>query len=79
MLYAAIIGLPIVAFVVGAFLVYNATFVDHSLYERDVLNGNEPEIGSSFVAEWRSLNDLQLGSDSLVADGLASLIAGFGN
>src|SRR5262245_24712199 len=60
-------------------LVYDATFVDRSLYERDVLNAHEPELGSSFIAEWKSLDDLQRGPDRLVPEGLAALILGLSN
>jgi 8-oxo-dGTP pyrophosphatase MutT (NUDIX family) len=60
-------------------LIYDATFVDRSLYEQDHLIGHEHEIGSSFVAEWRSLDDLQRGPARLVPEGLATLIAESGN
>jgi 8-oxo-dGTP pyrophosphatase MutT (NUDIX family) len=60
-------------------LIYDATFVDRSLYERDALIGHELEIGSSFVAEWMSLDDLQRGPARLVPEGLAALIAESGD
>jgi 8-oxo-dGTP pyrophosphatase MutT (NUDIX family) len=56
-------------------LVYDATFVDRSIYERDSLTGHEHEIGSSFVAEWKSFDELRHDQSRLVPEGLAALIA----
>jgi 8-oxo-dGTP pyrophosphatase MutT (NUDIX family) len=56
-------------------LVYDATFVDRSIYGRDSLIGHEHEIGSSFVAEWKSFDELRRDSARLVPEGLAALIA----
>jgi 8-oxo-dGTP pyrophosphatase MutT (NUDIX family) len=56
-------------------LVYDATFVDRSIYERDSLIGHEHEIGSSFVAEWKSFDELRRDPARLVPEGLAALIA----
>ena len=56
-------------------LVYDATFVDRSIYERDSLIGHEREIGLSFVAEWKSLDELRRDPARLVPEGLAALIA----
>jgi ADP-ribose pyrophosphatase YjhB (NUDIX family) len=55
-------------------LVYDATFVDRSLYERQELVGYEPENGASIWAEWRSLEDLRRAATRLVPEGLTELI-----
>jgi 8-oxo-dGTP pyrophosphatase MutT (NUDIX family) len=55
-------------------LVYDATFVDRSLYDREVLIGHEHEVSSSFVAEWRSLDEMSCGSMRFVPEGLAALM-----
>lgn len=55
-------------------LVFDATFVGRSLYERDVLVGHEHEIGTTFLAEWKSVEELANTTTRLVPDGLASLI-----
>ena len=57
-------------------LVYDATFVDRSIYERDSLIGHEREIGLSFVAEWKSFDELRRDPARLVPEGLAALMAG---
>jgi len=56
-------------------LVYDATFVDRSLYERESLPGHEREIGLNFVAEWKSIDELRRGPARLVPEGLAALMA----
>jgi ADP-ribose pyrophosphatase YjhB (NUDIX family) len=56
-------------------LVYDATFVDRSLYDREVLVGHEHEIGATFRAEWRTLEELEAGPARFVPEGLAALIA----
>jgi ADP-ribose pyrophosphatase YjhB (NUDIX family) len=56
-------------------LIYDATFVDRSIYERDSLIGHEREIGLSFVAEWKSFDELRRDPARLVPEGLAALIS----
>jgi 8-oxo-dGTP pyrophosphatase MutT (NUDIX family) len=56
-------------------LIYDATFVDRSIYERDSLIGHEREVGLSFVAEWKSFDELRRDPARLVPEGLAALIS----
>jgi hypothetical protein len=56
-------------------LVYDATFVDRSLYAREVLVGHEHEISTTFQAEWKSLEELEDGSARFVPEGLSALMA----
>jgi 8-oxo-dGTP pyrophosphatase MutT (NUDIX family) len=56
-------------------LVYDATFVDGSIYERDSIIGHELEIDSSFLAEWKSVDELRRDSALLAPVGLAELTA----
>jgi 8-oxo-dGTP pyrophosphatase MutT (NUDIX family) len=55
-------------------MVYDAIFVDRSIYKQPSLIGHELEIDSSFVAEWRSVDEMQRDSARLVPEGLAALI-----
>jgi len=56
-------------------MVYDATFVNSSLYEQNTIIGYEHGIRSTFVAEWRSFGDLQHKACRLVPEGLAEMIA----
>jgi ADP-ribose pyrophosphatase YjhB (NUDIX family) len=55
-------------------LVYDATFVDRSLYTREVLVGHEHEADTTFHAEWKSLDELEDGTARFVPEGLSALI-----
>lgn len=54
--------------------VFDAEFVDKSLYELDELDGYEEEANIGFKAKWFSLD--ALGSARLVPEGLAKLLNG---
>jgi 8-oxo-dGTP pyrophosphatase MutT (NUDIX family) len=56
-------------------MIYDATFVDRSIYEKDSLIGREDEIDVSFVAEWKSIDELRQGPALLAPEGLAALMA----
>jgi 8-oxo-dGTP pyrophosphatase MutT (NUDIX family) len=53
-------------------LVYDGAFVDRSLYEKAVLQGNE--VGAPFRAVWVDRNDLGPGKPPLYPTGLAELL-----
>lgn len=55
-------------------LVYDARFVDRSLYERPFLDGLEHDINKKFIAEWKSLDELEQGTVRLVPEGLMDFL-----
>ena len=55
--------------------VYDAEFVDRSLYERDWLDGYEEDEGP-FEAYWKRLDDFDNGLGRLVPEGLLQLLRG---
>jgi len=54
--------------------VYDARFVDRSLYERPFLDGLEHEINKKFIAEWKSLDELEHGPVRLVPEELMDFL-----
>ena len=54
--------------------VYDAEFVDKSLYERDEIQGYETEIGAGFVARWRTPEEINRGNVRLVPEKLTDLL-----
>ena len=55
--------------------VYDAEFVDMSLYQRAEISGYEHEANAHFKAKWLSLDEMQERNVRLVPNGLANLIA----
>jgi len=55
-------------------LIYDATFVDHSLYEREEIVGHEHGNDTAFVALWKSLEELESGPVRLVPEQLMAFI-----
>ena len=55
--------------------VYDAEFVDKSLYERNELHGYEREIDVNFVARWQSLEEINQSKVRLVPETLIGLLA----
>ena len=55
--------------------VYDAEFVDKSLYEKGEIQGCETEIGVRFVARWRTLEELSGRKVRLTPEPLAALLA----
>jgi len=54
-------------------LVYGGDFVDHSFYEREMLDGQEDD-GSSFKAMWKPLDVFRRGETPLYPTGLLELL-----
>ena len=54
-------------------LVYEATFADQTLYDRDVLEGSEMD-GSPIKALWKSLIEIEKGEGKLVPEALSTLL-----
>lgn len=58
-------------------LVYDAMFVDRSLYDRVVLHGHEQDAPTpAFTAEWKSLDEIAAGPARLVPEGLMPFLRG---
>ena len=56
-------------------LIYDAVFVDRSVYDRVVLHGHEEDAKvEAFTAEWKTLDELAAGSVRLVPEGLAAFL-----
>ena len=56
-------------------LLYDATFVDSSLYDRPVLHGHEEGAPQeAFTAEWKTLEELEAGPARLVPEGLMDFL-----
>ena len=56
-------------------LVYEATFVDESMYRRSPIWGQEDD-GSPIKAVWKAMDDFRSGAIHLVPDGLLSMLDG---
>lgn len=56
--------------------VYDAEFVDESLYERGEVDGYESDIDKSFVARWLSPEEISRGRARLVPENLGALLGG---
>ncbi|MDQ2799747.1 MAG: hypothetical protein M3Y13_08910, partial [Armatimonadota bacterium] len=54
--------------------VYDAQFVDRSLYERPFLDAQEDEFSKKFIAEWKSLDELEQGQVRLVPEELMDFL-----
>jgi len=54
--------------------VYDAEFVDKSLYEREEINGYEQEVNAHFKAKWLELGGMHERKVRLVPERLAELI-----
>ena len=54
--------------------IFDASFVDTSLYEQSVVRGYEHEIDKAFDAKWKSLGELADKRVRLVPEGLLDLI-----
>ena len=54
--------------------VYDAEFVDKSLYEREEIHGYESEIDKNFVARWLSPEEINGGRARLVPENLGALL-----
>ncbi|HVG28943.1 MAG TPA: NUDIX hydrolase [Pyrinomonadaceae bacterium] len=54
--------------------VYDAEFVDKSLYGRDEIVYHELELAGDFVARWRSLAEIEADNVRLVPEGLTGLL-----
>ena len=55
--------------------VYDADLADRSLYGREEIRGDRKETGESFVASWRSAEELEERNIRLVPEGLTELLA----
>lgn len=55
-------------------MVYDARFVDDSLYDKQALHGREHD-GTEFVAEWKPLAYFRPGGPPLYPDGLLELLS----
>ncbi|MDX8047160.1 hypothetical protein SH601_14305 [Gracilibacillus sp. S3-1-1] len=53
-------------------MIYDAQFVDESLYKTDVFEGVEDD-GTMFKLSWASIHDFETGKRKLVPDGLLEL------
>lgn len=56
--------------------VYDAEFVDKSMYERAEIHGYESEIDKNFVARWLSPEEISRGRARLVPEKLGALLEG---
>lgn len=56
-------------------MVYEADFVDESMYRRNPIWGQEDD-GSPIKAVWKSMDDFRGGTSRLVPDGLLSMLDG---
>ena len=56
--------------------VYDAEFVDKSLYERGEIRGHESEIDKDFVARWLSPEEISRGRARLVPENLSAMLGG---
>ena len=54
--------------------VYDAEFIDKSLYERNELHGYESEIDANFVARWQSVEEIKQSNVRLVPETLIGLL-----
>jgi ADP-ribose pyrophosphatase YjhB (NUDIX family) len=55
--------------------VYDAEFVDESLYERNEIHGYESGIDANFVAKWKSVEEIKQSKVRLVPETLIGLLA----
>jgi 8-oxo-dGTP pyrophosphatase MutT (NUDIX family) len=54
--------------------VFDAEFVDKSLYEADEIDGYEQEANVRFKAKWLSFDEIKNGNARLVPEGLAKML-----
>ncbi len=54
--------------------VYDAKFIDKSLYERNEIHGYREELDARFRARWRSVAEIEKNNIRLVPEGLAGLL-----
>lgn len=57
-------------------LIYDAHFVDESIYAQDSLEGTDEDGDYLFVAVWKALDDFLYGTAPLYPDGLYDLLTG---
>lgn len=55
-------------------MVYDGVLTDSGLYEQAEVEGNEAEVGESFKAVWKSLDEFGEGKSILYPTGLAELL-----
>lgn len=54
--------------------VYDAEFVDKSLYEQNEIDGYRQETDTAFTARWRSVEEIEKNKRKLVPKGLTGLL-----
>jgi 8-oxo-dGTP pyrophosphatase MutT (NUDIX family) len=56
-------------------LVYDARFIDQTLYEKELIEGFEVDIGKPFKIVWKGIEEFSSGQPPVYPDGLLELLA----